>query len=175
MQEQLSSSHHPVSIGSRQLTLICLAATLIAWLAAATAFAQTPLPTAQPSAGMGATSPLNMGALRPEGIPLGSTEIATPGLSPVSPSSGMGNCAVSGNAGSPGALFDGGGLSGSSSPSCIGGMTTPPALSSSPSVGRVGIPLGATELGSAGLSPALPVPNPNDAAGASSTNIIGNP
>ncbi|WP_161491858.1 hypothetical protein [Bradyrhizobium centrolobii] len=129
----------------------------------------------QPSVGMGATSPLNLQSTRPEGIPLGSTEITTPGLSPVSPAQGTGNCAASSNAGSPGALFDGGGLSGSSSPSCTGGTTSPSPLPSSSSVGRVGIPLGTTELGGAGLSPAVPVPGPDLSGAAAPANSTGNP
>ena len=48
----------------------------------------------------------------PAGIPLGSTEIATPGISPVDPSqnAGMTTCAGSDGAGPSAALFDGGGL-----------------------------------------------------------------
>ncbi|WP_245315413.1 hypothetical protein [Bradyrhizobium neotropicale] len=157
---------------------MCLGATLAAgaiWLAAGAAIAQTPVPMSQPPVGMGATSPLNPQALRPEGIPLGSTEIATPGVSPVSPAQGMANCATSSNTGAPGALFDGGGLAGGSSIPCTGSATSPSALPSSATVGRVGIPLGATELGGAGLSPTVPVPGPDLSGGAAVTNSTGNP
>jgi hypothetical protein len=57
-------------------------------------------------------------------------------------------------------LFDGGGMTGTASGTCASIGTSPlagpTALASSPSVlsvGRTGIPLGATELGSGGLSP----------------------
>jgi len=154
---------------------VALAAGLIS-LIPATANAQMTLPTTQPSVGMTATSPLNLGSTRPEGIPLGSTEIATPGTSPINPSPGMTNCAVSGNLGSSGAVFDGGGLSGSASPSCPNGTTTASALPPSTStVGRVGIPLGSTELGSAGISPFVPVPGPTSMDGTTSSGGSGNP
>ncbi|WP_210324900.1 hypothetical protein [Bradyrhizobium campsiandrae] len=124
------------------------------------------MPATPQSIGMPSTSPLNTGSMRPEGIPLGSTEIATPGVSPITPSQGMTNCPASGNAGSSGALFDGGGLSGSSSLTCANGMTSQSAQPSSTStVGRVGIPLGSTEIGGAGISPSVQVPGPNSTVG----------
>ncbi|MBB4370486.1 hypothetical protein GGD63_003281 [Bradyrhizobium sp. cir1] len=152
---------------------VALAAGLISLIPAAANGQMTP-PTTQPSVGMPGTSPLNLGSTRPEGIPLGSTEIATPGISPINPSLGMTNCAVSGNSGSPGAVFDGGGLSGSASLGCPNGTTTPSALPPSTStVGRVGIPLGSTELGGAGISPFVPVPGPTGSTG--SIDGSGNP
>jgi hypothetical protein len=151
----------------------------LSWLTPAAAIAQMTLPTmpsTQPPTGMSATSPLNMGSTRPAGIPLGSTEIVTPGVSPITPSQGMTNCAASGNTGSSGALFDGGGLSGSSSPACQNGTMTSSTLPPSTStVGRVGIPLGSTELGGAGISPSVPVPGPTSMGGTGSINGSGNP
>jgi hypothetical protein len=64
-------------------------------------------------------------------------------------------------------LFDGGGTAGTASGTCATGSTAasnPAASASSPNVaarstvGRVGIPLGATELGAGGLSPPPDVP-----------------
>ncbi|MCA1410897.1 hypothetical protein I6F30_06900 [Bradyrhizobium sp. NBAIM20] len=54
------------------------------WLVAGGAIAQTTVPGMQPPVGMLAT-PLNPQSTRPVGIPLGSTEIATPGISPINP------------------------------------------------------------------------------------------
>ncbi|UWU78780.1 hypothetical protein N2603_10100 [Bradyrhizobium huanghuaihaiense] len=175
MREQPSSNR----FGCRRLASMHLRAALatgLIWLMPAAADAQMTLPTTPPSVGMSATSPLNLGATRPEGIPLGSTEIATPGISPINPSLGMTNCAPSGNAGSSGAPFDGGGLSGSSSLACQSGTTTPSALPPQTStIGRVGIPLGSTELGGAGISPSVPVPGPTSMGGTTSGNSSGNP
>lgn len=163
---------------SRRFTLMHPRATLaigVLCLTSAAAIAQTTVPGAQPPAGMLATSPLNPQSTQPAGIPLGSTEITTPGISPINPSQGLAGCAGSGNTASPGALFDGGGLSGGSSIACAGSTTAPSSLPSSSTVGRVGIPLGATELGGAGISPTVPVPGqiPSDSA----TSIVspGNP
>jgi len=134
--------------------------------------AQATTPGVTQPFGMGATSPFTLGpgsTVPPVGIPLGSTEIATPGLSPAAPLAGagstFGNSACSGStnsAQSSGEPFDGGGLSGSASVSCAptGDFNgSGPNLSGS-SVGRAGIPLGSTELGGAGLSSAAPVPAP---------------
>jgi hypothetical protein len=133
----------------------------IAWLSPAPAFAQAVPSTAQPSVGMPVTSSLDTGSTRPAGVPLGSTEIATPGISPIAPSqsTGMGNCAGPDSAQS--APFDGGGLSGTTPLSCADSQTLSSPLPSPSSVGRVGIPLGATELGSAGISQVAPVAGPS--------------
>ena len=163
--------------GWRKARLIFLITTLtagIAWFAPAAAIAHATLPGTQSSNGMRSTSPLALRSTRPAAIPLGSTEIATRGLSPISPSEGMGTCAVSGNTGSPGALFDGGGLSGGASLSCADSPTPPSALPSA-SLRPVGLPLGTTELGGAGLSPAAPVPGPDLSGSASSASSSGNP
>jgi hypothetical protein len=143
----------------------------------APALAQAAFPEMQPSVGMRGTSPLPLGSTRPVGIPLGSTEIATPGVSPVNPSQGIGMSSCSGpaSAGLPGALFDGGGLSASASPSCATTGAPASPLSSPSTVGRVGIPLGANELGGAGISPSEPVPGPISSGNAGSINGSGNP
>lgn len=117
---------------------------------------------------MDATSPLSLGS-RPTvplvGIPLGSTEVATPSISPAAPLSAAGS--TLGNTGcsrftnlsqSAGAPFDGGGLSGGTSVSCAStkGLDIPGPVTLRPSIGRAGIPLGSTELGGAGLKPGDP-------------------
>ncbi len=142
----------------------------------APAFAQATPPGMQPSFGMGATSPLPSGSTRPVGIPLGSTEIAIPGVSPVNPSQdiGMSGCAGPAGAGSSGALFDGGGLSAGTSSSCAASGTPASPLSAS-TVGHVGIPLGATELGGAGISPSMRVPGPPLSGNTGSVDSSGNP
>jgi hypothetical protein len=114
---------------------------------------------------LGAASPLAMGPgvpVAPTGIPLGATEMTTPGTSPA-PSSTMGaiGCSSAGGPTSPAAapLFDGGGMAGAASSGCAGtgaGGSSMPALPTL-RAGRAGIPLGSTELGNAGLSPAPPV------------------
>jgi hypothetical protein len=114
---------------------------------------------------LGAASPLAMGPavpVAPTGIPLGATEMTTPGTSPA-PSSAMGaiGCSSAGGPTSQAAapLFDGGGVAGAASSGCAGtgaGGSSMPALPTL-RAGRAGIPLGSTELGNAGLSPAPPV------------------
>jgi len=114
---------------------------------------------------LGAASPLAMGPgvpVAPTGIPLGATEMTTPGTSPA-PSSTMGaiGCSSAGGPTSQAAapLFDGGGMAGAASSGCAGtgaGGASMPALPTL-RAGRAGIPLGSTELGDAGLSPAPPV------------------
>jgi hypothetical protein len=114
---------------------------------------------------LGAASPLAMGPgvpVAPTGIPFGATEMTTPGTSPA-PSSTMGaiGCSSPGGPTSQAAapLFDGGGMAGAASSGCAGtgaGGSSMPALPTL-RAGRAGIPLGSTELGDAGLSPAPPV------------------
>jgi hypothetical protein len=161
------------------------------------AFAQVGMDAVAPPLGM--TSPLGIGPAAPvgaTGLPLGATELATPGVSPMTSSSsastsacsssmgamqtapsGMGNSttgavsslpaessatgAISGTS-APTPLFDGAGIAGTASGTCATATTAssnPTASASSPTigsrtaVGRVGIPLGSTELGTGGLSP----------------------
>jgi hypothetical protein len=156
----------------RPIVQTCVVAAVAAVLNCGPAVAQTN-GFGGSSAGMGATSPLSLGSgstVQPAGVPLGSTEIAAPGISPAAPPSGAGlnpentNCSNSINSGvrPSGASFDGGGISGSASSSCVTTATTNSAGTSNPSAatssaGRVGIPLGSTELGGAGLSSVAPV------------------
>jgi hypothetical protein len=146
---------------------------------------------------LGMTSPLGIGPaapVAPTGIPLGATELATPGVSPMTsgaspvvPAIGgatacSGAGAVGGSTGlaNPGTsgsttIFDGGGLGGTASGTCAatasGSSGGPAASASSPTgmgaasaVGRVGIPLGSTELNVGGLSPPPDVLTPNPSA-----------
>ncbi len=140
-----------------KMLVIAMVATNVASLTPSVAFAQTAPGTESPI-GMRATSPLVSRSTRPGGIPLGSTEIATPGLAPVTRA--QGGCAAPANATSPGALFDGGGLSAGTALSCSDERLPPSVLPSPSSVGRVGIPLGATETGGAGISRSVEVPGP---------------
>ena len=148
----------------------------VLWLVPAAAFAQMTAPGMQPPNGMLATSPLNPQSTRPVGIPLGSTEITTPGVSPLNPAQTMPGCPGSTTTASSGALFDGGGMSSGSSTNCSTMTTaTPTPSSSTPTVGRVGIPLGATELGGAGISPTVPVPGPLPSGNTTSLSGMTNP
>jgi hypothetical protein len=136
-----------------------------------------------PMPGMGVTSPFGMssaaGPVGPTGVPLGATELATPGLSPAPPStlgSGFTVCSTVVGAPSTVGLYDGGGLgtatgmspsamgttsaasastcnqaSSSSSPSTFSSGSTSPSSSALLGIGT--IPMGSTELGSAGVSP----------------------
>jgi hypothetical protein len=177
--------------------------------------------TANPVPSLSPTSPLGIGpgsAVAPTGIPLGATELNTPGVSPMlgtstigtvtqcsgiggsmpqtsfgspptlsgtsssmtgttsglgssmtgtSVGTGMSNAGVSGST----VLFDGGGIAGTASGTCstTGGssLAGPAASASSPTMmgsaaagGRVGIPMGSTELGAGGLSPSFTLPLP---------------
>jgi hypothetical protein len=142
-----------------------------------------------PIPAIGATSPLGMAPgspVAPTGIPMGATELALPGVSPVptgttgttgtstmclaigSPSSGLAGSNTN---------YDGGGIPVQSGTSLPGSAATPgtcgisvssgasssaAASSSLPgSVARTGIPLGSVEIGNAGVSQLLVVPTPN--------------
>jgi hypothetical protein len=165
MREQLSSKSCKVRhFRPRRIASAALCASLIAgiaWLEPTAAIAQATSSNMQPLVGMDTTSPLTTRSTQPAGVPLGSTEITTPGISPIAPSqsTGMGNCAGSDSA-QP-APFDGGGLSGTTPLSCADSQTLSSPLPSPSSIGRIGIPLGATELGSAGISPVAPVAGPS--------------
>jgi hypothetical protein len=138
------------------------------------------------SPGMGTTSPLGgTGSVGQVGIPLGSTELNPGGLSPdalgSTPGSslcGTNGTSVTGNV-TPGiggsgiagstSTFDGGGNAGVSGPcssvpsgGTVSGTQNPftsgTAAGSTLGIGTV--PLGATELGGAGISPMVPGPGP---------------
>jgi hypothetical protein len=144
---------------------------------------------ASPTPGIGSTSPLGMtpGSSVPSvGLPMGATELASPGLSPMlTDTTGMMgtgtlcSAMASPSAGASGTStnFDGGGLGmgtgtplpgsaatfGTCSTGASGAASSSAAMSSSPTsspsfISRTGIPLGAVQLGSGGLS-ATPVPS----------------
>jgi hypothetical protein len=184
MREQLSSKkRNAQQFRSRRIASTVLCAALmagIAWVEPTAAIAQAAPANMQPPIGMRTTSPLATGSTRPAGIPLGSTEIATPGISPVAPSQSalMETCAGSDGARSSGTPFDGGGISGTTSLSCADSRNISSPLPSPSSIGRAGIPLGATEIGGAGISPAAPVAGPglsSSVSPANSTPTITNP
>ncbi len=134
---------------------------------------------------IGATSPLGMAPgmaptspVAPTGIPMGSTELASPGLSPppagtlgmtgtgtTCPAMGSASSAMSGSS----TIYDGGGMgmgNGASSGTC----STSTSMSSNPpssvvtplgGAARAGIPLGSVEIGNAGVSAAPVVPTPS--------------
>ena len=139
-----------------------------------------------PMPGMGVTSPYGMssataGSVGPTGLPLGATELATPGGSPAPPSTlGSGFTVCSTVVGAPSTaatgLYDGGGLgtatgmsptamgttsaalastcnqaTGSSNPGTLSPSGTPPSSSALLGIGP--IPMGSTELNGAGVSP----------------------
>lgn len=155
----------------------------LAPLEAVTAIAQGASPTLHPADSMSSTSPLSARAKRPTGIPLGSIEIATPSISETAPTQGTGggSCDGTDSLQSSGAPFDGGGISGTTSLSCADSNLVSSPLPPSSTIGRVGIPLGATELGGAGISPAAPLADsglPGSAGPANSMSTItypGNP
>jgi hypothetical protein len=162
---------------------LIIAATLATLLGGNPVFAQVGA-IGSSTPGMGLTSPFGMsaaasGSVGPVGVPLGATELATPGLSPAPPGtlgSGLTICAAVVGAGSSGAtgLFDGGGLSSGMSPTATGetnsasggacnqasgagsagtlqSTTSSPGATAPLGIGT--IPLGSIELGSAGVSP----------------------
>jgi hypothetical protein len=194
------------------MTRFAVATTAAVLLGCGSAYAQVGGMSISPGPSLGMTSPLGVGPgspVAPARIPMGATELASPGVSPMisgtSPmapstssgttcggiggslpqasfgvgassagaSSGMGS-STTGGSGTATALFDGGGMAGSASGACAasasGSLAGPAAMASSPtgigsvsSVGRVGIPMGSTELGVGGLSPlpSLLTPNPS--------------
>jgi hypothetical protein len=144
--------------------------------------------------GIAATSPLSMvpGAVPPTGIPLGATELASPGLSPLIDGTvgmtGVGTtCSAIGSSSSgiSGASTDDGGgmglgmatsLPGSgvicgASPSGSASSTAAISSTASGNVARTGIPLGSVEIGNAGVSPLVVVPTPS--ASPSMMGILG--
>ena len=177
MQKQICSK----SIIARQsilrviaVAVVCMSLMIgVAWPMSASG--QVTSQGAPPAAGMGATSPLAMQSTRPMAVPLAATEITTPGISPIDPSRNMGMASCTGDAEPQAAPFDGGGLSGIPALSCADSQNIPSPLPSPSAAGRVGIPLGATELGSIGLSPATSMTGPNVPGTASPPTNPGNP
>jgi hypothetical protein len=179
------------------MTRFLMAAMVAGLLSCGSAVAQIGgIGTSPGASPLGMTSPLGIGpapAVAPTGIPLGATDLASPGVSPMtsgisplgpatgSACSGLGSPTSSGiatsAAGTSGStnIFDGGGTAGTASGTCAGitssPLSGPAASASSPTgmgaastVGRSGIPLGSTELGAGGLSPPPDVLTPNPSA-----------
>jgi hypothetical protein len=137
---------------------------------------------ADPTPGIAATSPLGVipgASVPPTGIPLGATELASPGLSPLTDGTvgmaGFGStCSAVGSpsSGISGAsTYDGGGMGlgmGASLPGSAvicgtssSGSTAAMSSTASGNVARTGIPLGSVEIGNAGVSPLVVVPTPS--------------
>jgi hypothetical protein len=152
----------------------------------------------------GITSPLGVvpgASVPPTGIPLGATELASPGLSPLSDGTtgmaGFGTtCSASGSpsSGTGVSTYDGGGmglgmgasLAGSGAicgASSSGSTSSIAAMSSTASgnIARTGIPFGSVEIGNAGVSPLVVVPTPSASSsmmgtlGPSPSTTIGTP
>ena len=125
----------------------------IMWLAGATmAGAQT-----SPPPGMGATSPLGTLLAEPSsnsntsGIPLGATELSTPGISPLQ----MPCPTTASNS-----AFDGGGSAAACGSAATAGMSMASGTTSGlGSTSGSGIAMGATDLGTPGESQNIAVPN----------------
>jgi hypothetical protein len=166
---------------------------VMAMLGSSPAFAQAGMSV--PTPGIAATSPLGMsGGLQPgasvgpTGIPLGATELTSPGISPMltdptgtmasgtTCSDGSASTGISGGI-SGISTYDGGGLavgggvgaglalSGGAAPCVAGSAGTASPAASAPfaspgGVSRSGIPLGSVEIGSVGVSPLLTIPTP---------------
>ncbi len=138
-----------------------------------------------PMPGIAATSPLGMvpgASVPPTGIPLGATELTSPGLSPLTDGTagmaGVGTTcpAIGGPASgiSDTSTYDGGGMGlGMATPlpgsgvicgaNPSGSAVSTAAMSSmaSGNVARTGISLGSVEIGNAGVSPLVVVPKPS--------------
>jgi len=177
------------------MTRLLMVAMAAALLGCGSASAQiSGLGTSPGPSPLGMTSPLGIGPaapVAPTGIPLGATELASPGVSPMTSGaspvvpaiggaaacSGAGALSSTGiaNPGTSGSttVFDGGGLGGTASGTCAassssmgpaGSASSPTGMGSTSAVGRVGIPLGSTELNVGGLSPPPDVLTPNPSA-----------
>lgn len=120
-----------------------------------------------------------------ESSPAGtSSGMGSPSLGTGSVSSGMGSAmgGVGTGTSAPTTSFDGGGTAGTASGTCPvtagSSLGNPASSASSPSgmgsagVGRVGVPLGSTELGAGGLSPMPTIPTLNPAAPSSTLSTV---
>ena len=162
-----------------------LTASIMLLLGCAASSAQLALPSPN-SPAMGPTSPLGipgaMSPVGPVGIPFGATSLSPSGLSPApfDPTASNNPCSsvipsglssgAMGSSASCGFAPTSGTASGTSSPG--GGIAV--------SVGNSGIPLGATELDNAGLSPMIASPAPSglllmQASPAASPSILATP
>jgi hypothetical protein len=168
-------------------------AVAIAALGCSPAFAQVG-GTSVPTPGIAATSPLGMSgssqtgtSVGPTGIPLGATELASPGISPMlsDPTGMMGStCSVDGSASTGisggisgvstydgGGLAVGGGMLGGSAAPCSAASSGVASSASPSGASRTGIPRGSVEIGSAGVSPLITLPAP--AASSSPMGTLG--
>src|SRR5262245_26554404 len=176
------------------MTRLLIVAITAALLGTGSASAQIGGRATSPSP-LGMTSPLGIGPaapVAPTGIPLGATELASPGVSPMTSgawpvvpaiggatacsgagalggSTGLANPGTSGSS----TILDGGGLGGTALGTCAASSpslapaasaSSPTGMGSTSAVGRVGIPLGSTELNVGGLSPPPDVLTPNPSA-----------
>ena len=165
----------------------------IAALGCSPAFAQVG-GTSVPTPGIAATSPLGMSgssqtgtSVGPTGIPLGATEVTSPGISPMlsDPTGMMGStCSVDGSASTGisggisgvstydgGGLAVGGGMLGGSAAPCSAASSGVASSASPSGASRTGIPRGSVEIGSAGVSPLITLPAP--AASSSPMGTLG--
>jgi hypothetical protein len=115
-----------------------------------------PSPLVATPLAIGTTTSVGTG-VGPTGIPLGATELATPGISPGPPVGAT--CPTAGTGAAQTSTFDGGGMSGTPSSACAPADSGVATITTTPTLGSrsVGIPLGSTEIVSPGLSP-LPPP-----------------
>ena len=175
----------------KRLWTVTVVATLLSNFAFSPAFSQVG-GMADPTPGIAATSPLGVipgASVPPTGIPLGATELASPGLSPLTAGTagmaGFGSTCSAGGSPSSGisgaSTYDGGGMGlgmGASLPgsgvicgTSSGGSTAAMSSTASGNVARTGIPLGSVEIGNAGVSPLVVVPTPS--ASPSMMGILG--
>jgi hypothetical protein len=174
----------------KRLWTVTVVATLLSNFAFSPAFSQVG-GMADPTPGIAATSPLGVipgASVPPTGIPLGATELASPGLSPLTAGTagmaGFGSTCSAGGSPSSGisgaSTYDGGGMGlgmGASLPGSgvICGASSSDntaAMSSTASgnVARTGIPFGSVEIGNAGVSLLVVVPTPS-----ASLSMMGTP
>jgi hypothetical protein len=143
-----------------------------------------------PAAAVGTTGiPMGATELATPGVSPTVTSVATPGMmtstsacstgaagSSTAPTGAMNGessatGAISGTS-APTALFDGAGISGTASGTCAAGTTvssatgsaSSPTMGARSSVGRLGVPLGSTELATGGLSPLPDITTQNQPA-----------
>jgi hypothetical protein len=138
-----------------------------------------------PMPGIAATSPLGIipgASVPPTGIPFGATELASPGLSPLtdgtagmtgvgttcsaigSPSSGISGASTYDGGGmgpGMGTSLPGSGVICGASPSGSASSTAAMSSTASGNMAGTGIPLGSVEIGNAGVSPLVVVPTPS--------------
>src|SRR5438445_4758391 len=158
------------------MTRCAMVTAAVVLLSCGSAFAQVGV-MGSPTPSVGATSPLGMtpgSSVAPTGLPMGATQLASPGLSPLPcTTTGSASSAMSGST----TTFDGGGtgmgtgssLPGSATMSGPCGTTASSNASSAAATSpttpggaaRTGIPLGSFEIGSGGVSPMPVAPGPS--------------